>query len=47
MATVAGLRVANVFHAGDKLHPLVLYDRAISGEEERPWICLIAFCICA
>ena len=36
MATVAGLRVANVFHAGDgNLHPLVLYDRAISGEEEK------------
>ena len=32
----AGLRVANVFHAGDgNLHPLVLYDRRIAGEEER------------
>jgi glycolate oxidase len=32
----AGLRVANVFHAGDgNLHPLVLYDRAIPGQEER------------
>jgi len=31
----AGLRVANVFHAGDgNLHPLVLYDRRILGEEE-------------
>jgi glycolate oxidase len=31
----AGLRVANVFHAGDgNLHPLVLYDRRISGHEE-------------
>jgi glycolate oxidase len=31
----AGLRVANVFHAGDgNLHPLVLYDRKISGQEE-------------
>jgi glycolate oxidase len=30
----AGLRVANVFHAGDgNLHPLVLYDRRILGEE--------------
>jgi glycolate oxidase len=30
-----GLRVANVFHAGDgNLHPLVLYDRANAGEEE-------------
>src|SRR5712664_4067968 len=31
----AGLRVANVFHAGDgNLHPLVLYDRRIAGQEE-------------
>jgi glycolate oxidase len=31
----AGLRVANVFHAGDgNLHPLVLYDSRISGQEE-------------
>jgi len=31
----AGLRVANVFHAGDgNLHPLVLYDRRISGQEQ-------------
>ena len=30
-----GLRVANVFHAGDgNLHPLVLYDRSIPGQEE-------------
>ncbi|MDZ4718013.1 MAG: FAD-linked oxidase C-terminal domain-containing protein [Roseiflexaceae bacterium] len=29
-----GLRVANVFHAGDgNLHPLVLYDRKIEGQE--------------
>lgn len=29
-----GLRVANVFHAGDgNLHPLVLYDRRIPGQE--------------
>ena len=36
MANDAGLRVANVFHAGDgNLHPLVLYDRAIPGEEEK------------
>lgn len=35
MASEAGLRVANVFHAGDgNLHPLVLYDRAIEGQEE-------------
>jgi glycolate oxidase len=35
LSTEAGLRVANVFHAGDgNLHPLVLYDRQISGQEE-------------
>jgi glycolate oxidase len=32
----AGLRIANVFHAGDgNLHPLVLYDAAVPGEEAR------------
>ena len=36
MAREAGLRVANVFHAGDgNLHPLVLYDARKPGEEER------------
>ena len=31
-----GLRVANVFHAGDgNLHPLVLFDAAVEGEAER------------
>ncbi len=36
MATEVGLRVANVFHAGDgNLHPLVLYDASHPGEEER------------
>jgi glycolate oxidase len=31
----SGVRVANVFHAGDgNLHPLVLYDRRIPGQEE-------------
>jgi len=31
-----GLRVGNVFHAGDgNLHPLVLYDGAAAGEVER------------
>jgi glycolate oxidase len=35
MAGEVGLRVANVFHAGDgNLHPLVLYDRAIAGQEK-------------
>ena len=33
---VYGLRVGNVFHAGDgNLHPLVLYDRRNEGEPER------------
>src|SRR4029077_7364119 len=31
-----GLRVGNVFHAGDgNLHPLVLYDGRVEGEAER------------
>jgi len=34
LSKAAGLRVANVFHAGDgNLHPLVLYDRRIEGQE--------------
>ncbi len=34
MSNETGLRVANVFHAGDgNLHPLVLYDRRIEGQE--------------
>ena len=34
MSAASGLRVANVFHAGDgNLHPLVLYDRRIDGQE--------------
>jgi glycolate oxidase len=36
MASEVGLRVANVFHAGDgNLHPLVLYDARIAGQEQR------------
>ncbi|MGH9062677.1 MAG: FAD-linked oxidase C-terminal domain-containing protein [Acidimicrobiales bacterium] len=36
LASEAGLRVANVFHAGDgNLHPLVLYDPGRAGEPER------------
>jgi glycolate oxidase len=36
LCSSAGLRVANVFHAGDgNLHPLVLYDAAIRGQEEK------------
>ncbi len=35
MAAEVNLRVANVFHAGDgNLHPMVLYDQAIAGQEE-------------
>lgn len=31
-----GLRVANVFHAGDgNLHPLILYDERRPGEREK------------
>ncbi len=31
-----GLRIANVFHAGDgNLHPLVLYDATVPGQEAR------------
>jgi glycolate oxidase len=34
LSAAAGLRVANVFHAGDgNLHPMVLYDRKIAGQE--------------
>ena len=33
LSTQYGLRVANVFHAGDgNLHPLILYDANIPGE---------------
>jgi glycolate oxidase len=36
LADAAGLRVANVFHAGDgNLHPLVLYDARVEGQAER------------
>lgn len=36
VAAREGLRVANVFHAGDgNLHPLVLYDARLPGEEHR------------
>jgi glycolate oxidase len=35
LSKAAGLRVANVFHAGDgNLHPLVLFDRRIPGQTE-------------
>ena len=36
LARKCGLRVANVFHAGDgNLHPLILYDASIEGDMER------------
>ncbi len=36
LASDAGLRVANVFHAGDgNLHPLILFDANIPGQEEK------------
>ncbi len=35
MAGKVGLRVANVFHAGDgNLHPLVLFDEAVEGQAQ-------------
>ncbi len=43
-----GLRVTNVFHAGDgNLHPIVLYDASIPGEEERASTSPCASCSCA
>ncbi len=36
MSAETGIRVANVFHAGDgNLHPLILFDGRISGDLER------------
>lgn len=36
MSTRYGLRVANVFHAGDgNMHPLILYDANVPGELEK------------
>lgn len=36
LSSEAELRVANVFHAGDgNLHPLVLYDASVAGQEKR------------
>jgi glycolate oxidase len=35
MSAESGIRVANVFHAGDgNLHPMVLYDHRIAGQEK-------------
>ncbi|HEY2027986.1 MAG TPA: FAD-linked oxidase C-terminal domain-containing protein [Myxococcales bacterium] len=36
LSAESGIRVANVFHAGDgNLHPLVLFDARVPGEEKR------------
>jgi glycolate oxidase len=36
LASASGLRIANVFHAGDgNLHPLVLFDSSVPGETAR------------
>ncbi|MGI5213741.1 FAD-linked oxidase C-terminal domain-containing protein [Plantactinospora sp. CA-290183] len=36
LAAERGIRVANVFHAGDgNLHPLVLFDETVKGQTER------------
>jgi len=49
LSSAAGLRVANVFHAGDgNLHPLVLYDRSIPGQEhsaEKLAFDILALCV--
>ena len=49
MAGAAGLRVANVFHAGDgNLHPLVLYDERIPGQlqaAEKLGADILALCV--
>jgi glycolate oxidase len=38
-----GLRVGNVFHAGDgNLHPLVLYDASVAGEAEQAEVLAVA-----
>jgi glycolate oxidase len=35
LSSEVGLRVANVFHAGDgNLHPLVLYDNSVPGQDK-------------
>jgi glycolate oxidase len=44
-----GLRVANVFHAGDgNLHPLILYDSAVPGETQKAedlGAAILEFCV--
>jgi glycolate oxidase len=49
IADRCGVRVANVFHAGDgNLHPLVLYDAAVPDEARRAEACsaeIVRLCI--
>jgi glycolate oxidase len=51
MEVELGLRVANVFHAGDgNLHPLVLYDATVPGEADRAADCagrILELCVAA
>src|SRR5206468_5339045 len=51
LSAQVGLRVANVFHAGDgNLHPLVLYDRRVEGQEaraERLAFSILELCVAA
>jgi glycolate dehydrogenase FAD-linked subunit len=36
LATTSGLRIGNVFHAGDgNLHPLICYDEKVAGQAEK------------
>lgn len=49
ISQASGLRVANVFHAGDgNLHPLILFDDSVPGELERAEACageILRLCI--
>jgi glycolate oxidase len=49
LSEAAGLRVANVFHAGDgNLHPMVLYDRRVPGQQhdaERLSMRILELCV--
>ncbi len=49
LETRSGLRIGNVFHAGDgNLHPLICYDEAVPGQAERAESVaaeILAYCI--
>ena len=49
LAASSGLRIGNVFHAGDgNLHPLICYDEKVPGEAERAGAVaaeILAYCI--